>query len=1227
LASPDLSRADVRFFLRLLAVFSLIFVLAESLVALGVAPDSVRTAVAHAFPRNIWLAEAFFASYLLLLCGRADKKTIVSATAVGLVFGLALRRLFPASSVGQGIAEWLVGLGLSGAVVQTAFAWRAAPRNGTREWSPAILGVGCWLCIAAALFLVQLPSTLHPTTYDAGFYALSRVLDGGAGAALGRAVGASPLLRRAAQFFYFGWPLAFVLLCAHERRRRRALPVRLISSFMLLTASALTVHLLVPAVGPRGALGGLWPTPPPLPDRVAAGATYFYDIWRTGSLSLPVAWALLIFWCSREGAQWVRWVGGVFLAGVAASVLALGGAYPVGVVAAFPLTLAVWSGLATADVRRKLQGVAWGAGLTAAWLWLACTGAAAFAGRPAAVWLLAPATIGVVVWRHGKLAAPFDALAEPAESVPSARRAVALPRFLIGVAAVFFFSGFAGLVYQVVFAKAFALTFGSTARATVIVLTTYMSGLAIGTWAGGRLARRLRQPLRGYVAAEIGIGVWCASAPLLLRLARFGYVAVAHGAVPGQFWLTCLQLALGALVLAPPTLLMGLTMPLLTAKSLEYDPSLGRSVGLLYGMNTLGAAVGAFATGYALLPAFGVTRTTQGAVAINFLVAFVAHRLGKRADAAAPRADHPAAAGDDSPVRAGRPVFTPPAAARMGAIGTVVLCVGGFVAFGLEIVFTHLLAVVAGNSTYAFSLMLFCFLIGLGAGSFAARRLLGAGADVRPTLCFVEIGMAAAVLAGTYLWDKIPGYFATFHDYPSAAGFGAREFIRFVVCCTAMIPPAFFVGASYVTAMEWVGIGAGERPIPAMARAGALNTAANIAGALAVGFALLPAFGSLKTLQAMTGLIVSLALLTLLAIPGRRKLVPALAAMAAVAAHLLQPSAFHWESLCNGANIYFQDERFFNKIIDHAESLDGGLTAVALTNRSERPPVLTLLTNAKFQGDNSDQMRAQYSFGLMPQLHTRGRDRALAIGLGTGVSLRMLHDGGFRRVDAVDLSADIIRMSRRWFADINGGVYEKENVRAYVADGRNFLLLRDETYDLIGIEISSIWFAGCASLYNREFYQLVKQRLGPHGVLQQWVQLHRLTEWDLLSVLATVHAELPEVWLYFSGGQGVIVACRSGCPPLAAAADDLDSRAELQPILAWFGGSARNLSNYLLMDREETERYFAYYRNRGIRVEDCISTDDNLHLEYSTPRSNVRDLQATMAENFTRFEKIIELKP
>jgi spermidine synthase len=221
-----------------------------------------------------------------------------------------------------------------------------------------------------------------------------------------------------------------------------------------------------------------------------------------------------------------------------------------------------------------------------------------------------------------------------------------------------------------------------------------------------------------------------------------------------------------------------------------------------------------------------------------------------------------------------------------------------------------------------------------------------------------------------------------------------------------------------------------------------------------------------------------------------------------------------------------------------------------------------------------------------------------------------MRDAGFARTDVVDLSADVLALGARHFREINGDVLASPRVHAFVNDGRNFLMLSQRSYDVVAVEISSIWFAGGSALYDRDFYAIVKRRLAPGGVLEQWIQLHRLAPLDLVSIIATVRSEFSDVWLYYAGTQGMIVACDAPCAPQPASVAALDATPALQEILGLYGGSKAILGS-LLLDREGIARLLASVPD----VDDLVSTDDNLLLEYETPRANVRPLTPTLVAN------------
>ena len=1068
-----------------------------------------------------------------------------------------------------------------------------------------------WLALLfsfLALLVAQLGNftvTLHPFTHDAELYRLDATFGLAPAAPLAMLARSIP----GAMTLIGAWhALLAASVCAligwHLRSGRRD-AARRVLEFALVAGVVMSIAAnLYPATGPAATFPKLFPDALPAPAHVEIASGMVVGHARVAMPALYFGIACGLFALTRRHGRLLRVLGGAALALSGCVELASGAHWLLDLVLAMPLALAL---LAALDRGRPWHGIRrdaflFGAALYTGWLCLLSTAAVFLVEHAAIAWLAVSLTIALCAWAGLRLqrAQPL-----PLRVSATSAAGAAEPWLLYGM---FFISGAAALIYQVLFSKQLTYVFGSMSTATNTVLATYMGGMALGAWLGGMLAPRLRRPVLAYAICELGIAIYCAASPLIFKLVRDAYVAVANGAAPDAAGLLPLRVLLGGAGLIVPTILMGVTLPILAQFFEQRKAALGFSVGRLYAANTLGAGAGALLAGYLLLPLLGVRNTTLVAVAANLLVAALGMRF-QQSGAAELALD----------------AATPPLRREAGAevrlqgwIAIAILSGGGFVTLALEVNFIHLLAVTAGNSTYAFALMLCAFLVGLGGGAEAGRWLMRR-TDLLRLLAWLEFALCAAILLSVARMDEVPGYFGSYAQYPVALGWGTREVIRGLVCCMAMVPPALCIGAIFPVAIECVGRGFPGRPIRMLGYASALNTVGNILGVLIAGFVLLPAVGPLWSIRLLAAMCLVLGLIAALPVRTRRwdVLVPAAAAALWLT---LRPPSLDYDQLTTGANVYFRSQAW-GHVVDRAESLDGGLTTVNEQRAPGGARVLTLLTNGKFQGNDaaSGEMVAQVGFAMAPLLHNARRDAALVIGYGTGNTSRVLHDAGFARLDIVDLSADVFRLANRHLQSINQRVTEQPGVTAYVTDGRNFLLLSRGKYDVVSMEISSIWFAGAASLYNRDFYRLVRAHLNEGGVLQQWMQIHHMTPTDLLYILGSMRAEFRYVWLYMIGDQGIVVATDSAqAVPTEANIRAIDSREQMKSEIEHYGGTAARLIDNLLLDPDGTDRLLS---SQGVAPTYFVSDDDNAHLEYSTPKGNALGTDETMDANMALLMK------
>ncbi len=761
----------------------------------------------------------------------------------------------------------------------------------------------------------------------------------------------------------------------------------------------------------------------------------------------------------------------------------------------------------------------------------------------------------------------------------------------------FFVSGALALVYETVFGKLLSYVFGVTAFATSTVLASFMAGLALGGFALGRLADRVRRPLVGYAVLELLVGLYCLSVPTL-----FGWIDAAYAAAYHRFGmsltaLTGLRFTLSFLMILLPTFLMGGTLPMMARFAVRTESEIGRRVTWLYAMNTLGAAVGTLVCTYLLMPNLGIDRIIQFAAignALIFLWALAEHARvsGRPPETVAPpeEAVQVVAPKQEGPAISGRVLL-------LGA------GLSGLVTLGYEVVWTHVLAQLVGTSVYAFGIMLFSFLVGLSLGAAYVTRVVTHDAASRRFLVTSQLIAAGLVVVTMPLWELAPEVFRGVGRLMERGTvprtFAIMESTRFLTSFALLIGPTFFLGCAFPLLIRLYGtrvrvLGG------SIGRMYFVNTLGAIVGSVAAGFLLLPLLKSQPTVRLLAGVNVAMAALFWWALTTPRGKWHGIGVLVVGAGIWLMPS---WDLLRmnRGANVLFTDNQMAasGELEFHAEDLHGGVTAVTRW-QTER----CLWTNGKFEGNNTWEKIPQQHFAHYPCIYANGFERAITIGLGTGCTLGAMTAYPFERIDVCELSPNIARAARELFTDVNFGCLDNDDrVRLHVIDGRNHLRLHDDQYDVISVQVSSIWFAGAANLYNREFYELCRSRLKPDGVMQQWVQLHHQTARDLAVTLRTARQVFDHVRL-FTCGQGVIVLSNRPLVADYGRVAELSARPRMRDMLSGF--KAKTLFAILgtqIMDTEAIDRFLADAET-GAGAATVVSSDFYPYLEYATPRNN-----------------------
>ena len=783
-------------------------------------------------------------------------------------------------------------------------------------------------------------------------------------------------------------------------------------------------------------------------------------------------------------------------------------------------------------------------------------------------------------------------------------------------------SGIAALIYQVVLQKVFSYVLGYALLSTTIVVAAYMLGLALGGFLIGLFCDRLTQ--RGclllYLLLETGIGL-CGFGSLIGYKV---YLSALGGLLANPVFIRLMssvafRSALAMSALLPMTTLMGATLPVLTlgvraAADGEEEGGTGNTVSItsLYSANLLGGMVGVIISAFVLIPLAGLWGAAIFGLFNNFYIANLVFRYRSSTKAGGSEEKH---AETRPEVRQAQKPQTEPI-----TWGTVwfLSFVSGLMMFALEILWTHLLGAVIGGSVYAFADMLFAVFVGL---YLAARQEASSEIQSRRPLAILVLwgSILLALSIPFYAWS--PFLFSFLGLF--SPNFLVREFAILAVACFLIVPVATLLSRIFPRLLA-----AGVTPQHKGRRVGfllAVNTLGCLLGLFLGNFILIPVFGSeisLKGLAATLGLIAAALVwrtrshIASAAAPiSRRGWVAVGLAFLAVIVPSWPPSLF-----LSGRNIYFglNSDGEFKPLYYMGEDAESGFVTVA--RRSDG--TVELRTNGKFQGNNTGEMSAQFAFGYLPALAAPRTENAFVIGCGTGVTMRALADAGFRHISLAEISKPMVYAARNYFRKENGGILDDPRVTIIHDDGRDALALSKDKYDVISIELSSIWIAGAANLYSSDFYSVVHRKLAPGGVMQQWVQLHNMRLEDLYVLINTVHARFRYVSLWFAGNQG----------QLLASDEPLGLDWERMTMLAASHAEARYVSAqeiyqipyHIILDSSEVEQFLHGHASAAIvRGQLIVAIQSGLidsdlfpYLEYATPLGNTAPYQEILIPAF-----------
>jgi spermidine synthase len=756
------------------------------------------------------------------------------------------------------------------------------------------------------------------------------------------------------------------------------------------------------------------------------------------------------------------------------------------------------------------------------------------------------------------------------------------------VLAIFVLSGAAGLMYEVVWSRQLVLVFGNTTQAVSAILTGYFGGIAIGSIIGGRLADRVGRPLRMYAALELVLVVVVLATPALFRGLHEVYRS-SYGALESfPTTLALIRYALAVLALAPATVLMGATLPTLTRYLSRSAGELGGAFGRLYAANTIGAVAGTIIAGLLLIELVGLHGTLVVGALASAAAGIAAIVLDVRwAGSATPGAPYgipdataiTAASASDGP-RSAVPPPADPEVYRPSVrnIAIAVAFVSGLTSLGYQVLWTRLLASGSGNATYVFTLILATFLVGLSVGAaYVARR------PARASRFIAWVGVAQLAAGATAL-----------AGIPILAADVASTWPLVFRVLLVVLPGTLALGVTLPMVSHLIGLGRHR-----LGRdAGLLlcaNTVGAISGTFLVPFIAVPVIGSPRAvvLLAFINALLGVALLAWqpLANGFTRRAPVALGAVLAGAAALglIMPNRLVVDPgtsrMSLAGTVYAAKE-------DEIAAVQAGIVRDRKRLFVGGNGMTALTVDAKLMA-------------LMPEFVRPSARRMLVIAFGMGSSYRSGLISGLT-VDGVELVPSVPEMFGYFYSDA-GVVLANPRGRVIVADGRNYLELTKEQYDIIVVDPPPpIESSGTAVLYSREFYLAAAARLTPQGVMMEWMPGGQSVD-EFRAHVRTFASVYPNVLLAFGPATNGVYMLGSAGPTTLESTSistvlsrtgvvrDLDEAADapvtsheawqsLIPTLAWIEGSdvARfGGSGPLITDDRPLTEYFLLRRALG----------------------------------------------
>mgnify|MGYP001425485961 CR=1 FL=1 len=768
----------------------------------------------------------------------------------------------------------------------------------------------------------------------------------------------------------------------------------------------------------------------------------------------------------------------------------------------------------------------------------------------------------------------------------------------------FFFSGAAGLIYQIAWIRILSLVFGNTTYAVAMVVAGFLSGLALGSYFFGKKVDRVTSPVRMYIRLEIGIAVSALAVTALIYALDDAIVRVMTvESIESGVW-QLIRFGAVFLILLIPTSLIGGTSPVMGKFYVNNFEKVGLGIGSLYAANTYGAMSGAFFSGFLLVPVLGVMGTLEIALALNLIVAGAIWLLSRKVltstEAQTKKKSIPRSKRKKDKKKF-RSRETDSGARHLISAGLALtlMTLAGFCALSFEILWTRAFVVSFKSTIYLFSILLTVFLFGMALGSHVFSRLLDKNEDPLRLFAIAQIIIGLSGIMSIVFFTFSGDLALMLGRIIGKMNWTTDMLVMLLLMVIVFLFPTFCMGLAYplicrvtTRSLKTLGLNIGM--------VFTTGTIGGVVGTLLSGFFFLPLFGLqysifiVSIIALVTGYI---GLFNAASRKGLGWLFPASAISALVIFVTLE---------IIGVNIGLGVETG-EKIIYAKEGVMG---TVRVTQKKEKGP-LTLLVNAYQLATSGD---VAVRFGHLPLLLKPEAKDVLLISLGSGITAGSVGGHPVERIDCVEILPTLLNI-QRFFKEHNHKIINDNRFNLTFWDGRNYVRVTKRKYDLVISDLFQPDSAGVGNLYTLEHFLNVKYKLKKEGAMAQWLPLYQLSPENLKVIIRTfatafeyvtvwggdINSELPTLMLF-----GSAQPLRINPDKFAKA---LERESVKRDMIEY--EDPMSLLSFFIMDRDGAMDFTEGY---------SINTDDKPVIEYTAPQNIWNRKQNTLIN----FSSLIE---